>query len=76
MEYICTHPHKKILYHVYRNGGGYLELWRKYDDPTKDIDRIVTTCREPGELAAYLNPPKKKRKKYNPYKDLNQLKIE
>lgn len=76
MEYIATYPHKNILYHVYRNSEGFLELYRRYDDKEKDIDRIVTNITDPEKLGAYLNPPKKKRKKYNPHKDLNQLKIE
>lgn len=71
------------MYHVCRNSEGYLELWRGSRDKDKktkkgaEHDRIITTCREPEELAAYLNPPgKKKRKKYDPHRDINQLKIE
>lgn len=71
------------MYHVCRNSDGFLELWRGENDIDKktkkgaEYDRIITTCREPEELAAYLNPPQKvKRKRYNPYKDDKQLKIE
>jgi hypothetical protein len=64
------------MYHVYRNNEGYLGLWRGKQDKDAQHDRIITTCREESELFAYLNPPKKKRVRYNPHKDVNQLKIE
>lgn len=83
MKPFASHFHKNKMYHVCRNNDGFLELWRgkrDIDKKTKkgaEHDRIITTCREPEELSAYLNPPsKKKRKRYNPYRDPNQTRIE
>ncbi len=67
-------------YLIYRNGDGFLEMWKRYgerelasqevDNAKRDLTRIVTNCTEVSQLT---KPVKKKAPKYN---DDNQLKIE
>ncbi len=75
-SYILGKGKQAKMYHVCRNNDGFLELYRGTTDGLSEIDRIITTCTETDQLDVYMNPPKKKRKRYNPYKDDKQLKIE
>lgn len=81
MEYLGDYN----KWQVHKNSEGFLELFKsiginKELTSTRSIvanqgDRIVTNVKSIAELASFFRK-KKKEKKYNPYADPNQLKIE
>lgn len=80
MEYIGHY----FGHRLFRNGKGEIEGYKSLDfdkvsEMPTNIDRIVTTAttiEEFGKWIKGLNSKPKQTIKYDPYQDINQLKIE